>query len=191
MSNTESKPKWKRGLSLALKIYAGLCTLLVTVYLGLAIWGNSSGGPPPGAEELSLTASYGRYMASEYPQRGDYFVSLAGTLGMRASAVPVTRADVLKYLGKPDLVQGSMDTGTLLYLYHPSGRTNQWEAYVWLTDGKLKQVGFNEAGVNDRSGFQPFSGGAAPNPQGGANGRQPFSSETNRTSAAAASRRSP
>jgi len=31
----------------------------------------------------------------------------------------------------------------------------------------------------------------APNPQGGANGRQPFSSETNRTSAAAASRRSP
>jgi hypothetical protein len=32
---------------------------------------------------------------------------------------------------------------------------------------------------------------AAPNPQGGANGRQPFSSETNRTSAAAASRRSP
>jgi hypothetical protein len=30
-----------------------------------------------------------------------------------------------------------------------------------------------------------------PNPQGGANGRQPFSSETNRTSAAAASRRSP
>ena len=31
----------------------------------------------------------------------------------------------------------------------------------------------------------------APNPQGGANGRQPFSSETNRTSAAAAFRRSP
>ncbi len=30
----------------------------------------------------------------------------------------------------------------------------------------------------------------APNPQGGANGRQPFSSDTNRTSAAAASRRS-
>ena len=32
---------------------------------------------------------------------------------------------------------------------------------------------------------------ARPNPQGGANGSQPFSSETNRTSAAAASRRSP
>ncbi len=31
----------------------------------------------------------------------------------------------------------------------------------------------------------------APNPQTGANGRQPFSSDTNRTSAAAASRRSP
>ena len=30
-----------------------------------------------------------------------------------------------------------------------------------------------------------------PNPQGGANGRQPFGSDTNRTSAAAASRRSP
>jgi hypothetical protein len=34
-------------------------------------------------------------------------------------------------------------------------------------------------------------GQGSPNPQGGANGRQPFSSETNRTSAAAASRRSP
>jgi hypothetical protein len=32
---------------------------------------------------------------------------------------------------------------------------------------------------------------AAPNPQGGANGRQPFSSETNEASRAAASRRSP
>src|SRR5260370_6669475 len=31
----------------------------------------------------------------------------------------------------------------------------------------------------------------APNPQGGANGGQPFGSDTNRTSAAAASRRSP
>jgi hypothetical protein len=31
----------------------------------------------------------------------------------------------------------------------------------------------------------------SPNPQGGTNGRQPFGSETNRTSAAAASRRSP
>ena len=34
-------------------------------------------------------------------------------------------------------------------------------------------------------------GDTSPNPQGGANGRQPFSSGTNRTSAAAASRRSP
>jgi hypothetical protein len=33
--------------------------------------------------------------------------------------------------------------------------------------------------------------GRIPNPQGGANGRQPFGSDTNRTSAAAASRRSP
>jgi len=34
-------------------------------------------------------------------------------------------------------------------------------------------------------------GGGQPNPQGGANGRQPLSSDTNRASAAAASRRSP
>jgi hypothetical protein len=38
-------------------------------------------------------------------------------------------------------------------------------------------------------GFDPRK--TEPNPQGGANGRQPFSSETNRTSTAAASRRSP
>jgi len=39
--------------------------------------------------------------------------------------------------------------------------------------------------------IEKIVGDEGPNPQGGANGRQPLSSETSRTSAAAASRRSP
>ena len=42
-----------------------------------------------------------------------------------------------------------------------------------------------------RGKLRSITNAPAANPQGGANGRQPFRSETNRTSAAAASRRSP
>jgi hypothetical protein len=191
MCAIEPKPKWKRALSLALRIYAGFCTLLLTAYFALLAWSNFVGEAPRGSEEITLVATYGRYMADEYPKRGDAFLTVATSLGWRSKAVPVLRADVLKYLGKPDFVQGTLDTGEFLYIYHPSGKTNQWEAYVSMSQGRLTEVGFNRAGVNDRSGYQPYPGEAAPNQQGGANGGQPFRSDTNRTSAAAASLRSP
>src|SRR5205823_1044299 len=140
--------KWKRGLMLALKLYAGICTLLLTAYFAFAVWSSFLSESPPGSEEITLAASYGRYMADEYPKRGDEFMQVASNLGWRSKAVPVLRADVLKYLGKPDFVQGNPDTGTLLYMYYPSGKTNQWEAYVFMSQGKLAEVGFNGVGVN-------------------------------------------
>lgn len=191
MSAIEFKPKWKRAFSLALKIYAGFCTLLLTAYFALLIWSNFMAEPPPGSEEITLAAAYGRYMADEYPKRGEEFMRVATSLGWRSKAVPVLRADVLKYLGKPDFVQGNPDTGKLLYIYYPSGETNQWEAYVFMSQGKVAGVGFNGAGVNDRSGYQPYPGETAPNQQGGANGRQPLRSDKSETPAAAAPRRSP
>jgi len=191
MSANESKPKWKRTLLLAFRIYAGFCTLLLTAYFALAIWSSFLAQTLPGSEEITLKSAYGSYMANEYPKRGDGFNALAGALGWRSKAVAVSRADVLKYLGKPDFVQGNADTVTLLYAYYPSGRTDQWEVYAFLKEGKLAQVGFNGAAANDHSGYRPYSGEAAPNQQGGANVRQPSSSETNRSPAAASTRRSP
>ena len=54
-----------------------------------------------------------------------------------------------------------------------------------------KVDGYYPRGTVVRLGTNTHEEIILPNQQGGANGRQPFSSETNRTSAAAASRRSP
>lgn len=78
-----------------------------------------------------------------------------------------------------------------------------WEALSWQEDGQLR---FRIFGHTDTARTREFShvflvkmpdGGVTvikdktPNQQGGANGRQPSRSVTNRTSSAAASRRSP
>jgi hypothetical protein len=191
MSSTQSKPRWKRALWLAVKIYAGFCSLILTAYLAFVIWSDFLPSAPAGSDEITLLSGYGRYMATEYPKRGDRFMNLASFLLFRSKAVPVLREDVLKYLGKPDFLEGNLDTGTLVFTYYPSGETNQWEVYAELKEGKLTDVGFNGASVNDHSGYRPYPAEPAPNQQVGANGRQPFSSETNQTSSAAATRRSP
>ena len=61
--------------------------------------------------------------------------------------------------------------------------------HVWLHPSLPKREA--EAAVVALSGCLDRCQRERANPQGGANGRQPFGSETNRTSAAAASRRSP
>jgi hypothetical protein len=58
------------------------------------------------------------------------------------------------------------------------GQTNAWDMFRGLTVKELKEY---EKSLKAKSS----------NPQGGANGRQPFGSETNQTSSSAASRRSP
>ena len=191
MSSTQSKPRWKRALWLAVKIYAGFCSLVLTAYLAFAIRSNFLRSPPAGSDEITLLSGYGSYMANEYPQRGDRFMNLASFLLLRSEAVPVLRADVLKYLGKPDFLKGSLDTGTLVFTYFPSGESNQWEVYAELKEGKLTDMGFNDASVNNHSAYRPYPGEPTPNQQWGANGRRPLSSETNQTPAAAASRRLP
>jgi hypothetical protein len=194
----ESKPRWKHAFWLAFKIYAGFCTLIVTACLALIVWDNFGAQSPPrsespfGSEEITLMSAYGKYMASEYPRRGDYFNRMAQTLGWRSAAVPVFRSDVLKYLGKPDFMDGSLEKGTLIFTYYPSGATtNPWEVYAFLKEGKLAQIGFNDASVNNHSGYKPYPGESAPNEQGGAGGKQPVGSQTNRTSEGAVSRRPP
>ena len=71
------------------------------------------------------------------------------------------------------------------YIIHRSGVGP--EAQLTQAYGKLPAGTVIRLRPDTNRLFQIF----LPNEQGGANGRQPFSSETNRTSAAAASRRSP
>jgi hypothetical protein len=77
-------------------------------------------------------------------------------LGMYSKGASVPAADMLKYLGKPDLIKGTVEMGTLVYFYDYSGATNRWAVYAGLKDSKLADIVFNDATVNDHSGFQAY-----------------------------------
>ncbi len=116
-------------------------------------------------------SAYGKYMATEYPKREDNFSVVAAVLGLRSKAVPVLRADVLKYLGKPDLISGSPDNGTRIFTCHRSEVSNRWEVIAFLKNGKLSEVGFNPEDANDHSGYNAYQEEQSPNLQGGANNK--------------------
>ena len=155
---TEAKtnPKWKRALSLTLKIYAGLCALLVTAYLALVLWSILFVKPSTVIVEANVMASYGAYVANESPKRGEHFWRLATALGMYCKEAVVPSADVFKYLGKPDLIAGTAETGSLAYLYEHPKATNRWAVFASLKDGKLTQIGFNDASVIDHLTYQAY-----------------------------------
>jgi hypothetical protein len=164
MSATESKPKWKRGLSVTVKIYAGFCTLLVTAYFALLLWDNYFNQRDRlfRVGEIRFMADYGMYMAQEHPKRGDLFASMAMTLGMYAKETNVHTAELFSYMGKPDLIDGNTNTGTLAYIYDLSNRTDKWAVIASVKKGKVTQVGINAlAAVSDR--LQPYSAPLPPN----------------------------
>ena len=157
MTEAKTDPRWRRALRRAVRIYIGLCTLLVTAYLILLLWSILFGKASSGNGETLILASYGEYVAKEYPKRGDYFSRLAGTLNLHCKEVSLRTADVLKYLGKPDLIEGTEDTGTVVYFYEHPGVANRWVVYASLKQGKLAWIGLNDATVNDHSGYQPYA----------------------------------
>jgi hypothetical protein len=161
MSDSKSYPRWKRAFTLALKIYVGLCTMLVTAYLALVLW--SICFPKSSLVKSSLVitetmvmASYGEYVAKEHPKRADYFWRLAMALERCSKQAPVPAADTLKYLGTPDLISGTTETGTLVYFYDHASPTNKWAMYASFKEGKLAGIAFNDATVNDHSKYQPY-----------------------------------
>lgn len=156
VSESKSNPRWKRALKLALKIYVAFCTLLITAFLALVLWNICFPKSPRVITETTVMASYGEYVAKEQPNRADYFFRLAATLGMYCRQAPVPAADMLKYLGNPDLIAGTMETGTLVYFYDHASPTNKWAMYASLKAGKLAEIAFNDATVNDHSKYQPY-----------------------------------
>lgn len=75
-------------------------------------------------------------------------------LAARTKEAPVATAEMLKYLGEPDLIAGTVEAGTLAYLFRHSGITNQYVVYTFLKDGKLMEVGFSDA--KDLSEFHAY-----------------------------------
>jgi hypothetical protein len=216
MAETQSSPKRKPSGRLVLRIYAAVCTMLVSAWIAHQLWGvlfQKSVPPATGSGKAVSTAgygsytsfqgAYGKYMTAEYPKRGSLFQSMAGALREFVAEAPLVEADLFKYLGRPDQYYRTNEVVSkpvqllvtneivcFAYLFDRPGETNRWAATAILADGKVQDIGFSDASANERSGFQAFPVDSDPK-QGGANGRQPVSPETNPASAAAASRRSP
>jgi hypothetical protein len=202
MHLTCTSPKLKRTCWIAVEIYAAACTLVVTLCLGLFAWCALFGKQPSGPSQRDLfLTSYSGYLSAEYPAKGARFRSMAEALCEYVAESGISEAELFRYLGTPKQFfvtnvtanepgQRPVTNKIVLYAYHFEGINtgDKWSATALVDRGGVEQVTLTDA--SQRLAFQPFQAGAAPNPQG-ANGRQPFSSETNRTPAAAASRRSP
>jgi hypothetical protein len=204
MPEAKTTPKWKRICRLVLRVYAALCTLLVTVSIVWSVLFPGRTSPPGGGGQALFMTSYGAYMATEYPQRGNRFRSMVEALCEYVAERPMPENEFFRYLGRPDqfyltnvIVSESQHPSVtnrivlFAYMFDHPGTTNRGTVTALAADGKVEQVTLYHYKPGEGPAFQPFPADPAPNPQGGANGRQPFGSDTNQTSAAAASRRSP
>ena len=208
MPEVKSNQKWKRLCWRVLRIYAACCAVLVTALMILWLWSCLFNRPVPlgrGSHELFMT-SYFSYMETEYPQRRRRFKSMAEALCGYLVETNMEEPDLFRYLGRPDQFfvtnvlaseprQPSITNRIVLYAYvfDRAGGTNKSAATILVSDGKAVQCTLSDNAYKEmeKMDLRPFAADPASNPQGGADGRQPFSPEANPTPAAAASRRSP
>jgi len=157
MSAGKLKSILGKFLWLALRIYAGLCVLGVTGYLGVLLWNNLFSASSGRVSATTVMATFGDYMAREYPKRSGRFFGLADTLALRTKDTPVSSADLIMYLGKPDYIQGTTEAGTLAWLYDRAPDTNKWALLAFLQNGKLSQIASNDSKVVSYSSYKPYA----------------------------------
>jgi hypothetical protein len=181
MSETQSSSGWKRYCWLILKVYAALCTTLVTLYMGAALWcglfPERTASPTPAYQALFM-ASYGSYMAKEYPSRGGCFWSMVAALRPYVNETPMPKADLLQYLGRPDqlfvtnevLRSGQSpvtnEIAVVAYLFQRPGNATNWAATAVLLNGKVQDVRLGDAAENYVVPFIPYPLDPAPNQKG-------------------------
>jgi hypothetical protein len=92
---------------------------------------------------------------------GDTSLYNFGTLHLRGSVrggstTHATRIEVLSFLGLPDCGETSGQDAVYVYYYWRSDTHNRWEADVEIHNGLLKQIGWNDASVNDNSTLKQY-----------------------------------
>lgn len=143
MADATKKPFWKRAIWFLIKLYAALCTLLVTAIFIPGLLSKSDQGPCYSLEDVQ--SQYKSYMSSEFPKRSEYFQQLASELseyGSKGSSVSM--ADVRQYLGEPDHVFGGSNTGIYIYYFQQQYlTTNRWYYVMDFSGGKLSGGGLS------------------------------------------------
>jgi hypothetical protein len=104
-----------------------------------------------------------------------------------AKIVPATWAPIFHLEDLPEPWNRLPQSGTLYYLTG-ADQSSAWDAVFHLESGSLWASIYYPDYHGD---LPPRASGRSPNPQGGADGSQPSRSQTNSTSPAAGSRRSP
>ncbi|MFC1805520.1 hypothetical protein ACFL09_00890 [Planctomycetota bacterium] len=95
-------------------------------------------------------------MAKEHPRRADRFMDLVVALDLYLRApARLSRNELLKYLGDPDLATGGEDATRYVYVMeHP--RMTGWGAYVDLSGEDVRSVHFGQLPVPDDPRFGPY-----------------------------------
>ncbi len=185
MGEPQGRSKWRRFLSLALKVYAGVCMLLVTCCLGLWAWyfllapnSSKSGGPLyiGGINRRdAFLVSHSVYKSSEYPRRAGFFLSMGQALAEYVGETPMDQAELFWYLGTPDKfvatnVVSNTNTPNLTnrvalfaYAFTKPGASNESSVIAMVSDGKVESVVIHDLAQYERYGFQPLSVDVATN----------------------------
>jgi len=92
-------------------------------------------------EEKRL-AAYGRYMADEYPKRGESFRTLVTELwGYRFGGITANGDELRNYLGEPDLVQDAQDGRHHIYFYESGSPARRMAVHLrFKKDGRWELV---------------------------------------------------
>ena len=93
------------------------------------------------------------YQSQEGPDaRGPHFVKLLLQIESAMNSNPITREQLLSWLGQPDFFDADGADGTLVYTfdhYEPGSNRDEW--YLQLKKGRLCRSGYNRSGINDLS----------------------------------------
>jgi hypothetical protein len=123
-----------------------------------------SGADSQSGARLMFGMTYGRYMVEEHPKRGPLFGQVIGMLGQLSRVAPVSRKNVVKFLGEPDEVTTSGDQEGLYYLLSTTGtsasETESKYAAIVLESGKAISMTHYVDGPK-----RPEAGPATPEPE--------------------------
>lgn len=169
----------RRRLILVLVAF-GIVSPVIAAFVGLRGHRDPGSGQPaiaasvPGARwpyDPQVTKAYRRYMQSEgVAARGAAFADCAMALNMlivprgRAPTRAVSEAELLFYLGGPDLMWDAANgTVSYVYLYDRFGKQD-WAVYVTVTTSGgqrvVSQMGWNAANVNSHAAYRPYAANA-------------------------------
>lgn len=172
---TPARPPWRLRLAIVLVAFSVASPIIVAL-VWLAAHHPPGFGPPasaapipgaPGPYDPDMAAAYRSYLEKEgHSQRGAAFADCAMRLNMLMVPGGARRkrsgseAEILFYLGPPDLVYDVQGSSTYAYFYDRFA-TRDWVVYIVVADSGTQrvvtQIGWNARSASSHADFRPYS----------------------------------